>query len=129
MIELSLIYKNPTSIYTDDMLLICEIITWMLGRLRERPNPVVGYHGHIILFDREKEKWNALIMCGEQTQKFILEILLQPPPAFKDKYVACVVSKEPCPVQQVKEHIDEDGEEKKEGEEASPAASAAAEET
>ena len=125
MIDLSLTHDNRSSIYKDDMLLICEIITWMMRRLRDMPNPIEEYNGHLVLFDREKQRWSTLIMCEGKTQKFILDVLQQPPPAYEGRYVACVLSKEPDPVVL---HT-KDGEEGEEAEkkESMPAATAATE--
>ena len=94
-----------------------------MRRLRDMPNPIDEYNGHLVLFDREKQRWSSLIMCEGQTQKFILDVLQQPPPAYEGRYVACVLSKEPDPV--VLRTKDE-GEDEKE-EESAPAATAAAE--
>lgn len=107
------IYPKEKTNTQDDMLFLGNLISWLLHELKaqyitgqDTSNVFPG--GYIIVYDEELQRVDALMFCQGETQNKILERLQQPPPAYKDKYIACIPSKEPEPVKEETEM--EDGE-------------------
>ena len=77
---------------------ITRLIAWLVSIVEERnkvePLEISGY----IVFRNHSNEICSLIIAEEQYQKKILNILQQPPDEYKEKYVACIPSKEPDPV-------------------------------
>lgn len=98
---------------------LAGLISWLTKAtqaVEDEENIKTLMEGYIILRD-EPQHIGVIIICRDQNNKKMLDILMQPPGEFKDKYIPCVSSEEPTPVQEKKENDDkkeEENEDKKE---------------
>ena len=69
--------------------------------------------GYIILRDLPQHI-GVVIICKDENNKKMLDILMQPPGEFKGKYIPYVSSEEPMPVQEKKEEEEENQDKKEE---------------
>lgn len=104
MIELSW-KKNTTYI------IISQFLEWLFNRIskfNEDETINIDVNGFLLLKEKDGG-YSALIMCPDiYNDKKILNIVLQPPEEFKERYIACIPSEEPESVTEVKQ-TDEDG--------------------
>lgn len=101
MIELS--WKDSELEYCDILKNITNFITWLANILAaEEENRKIRLRGYMTIAD-ENKKFSTLLICSYESQKDLLTVLQQPPEEFKEKYVACVLSEEPTPVQEKEE--------------------------
>lgn len=98
MIELS--WKETTEEDYKRMMVVSNLLAWLTTTLAEdEANHSIKMNGYIVLCDSDGE-FSTLIICEGESQKKLLKILQQPPEEYKEKYVACVLSKEPEPVKE-----------------------------
>ena len=89
------------------LLLVNNVLAWLAKTLAEHEE----FHDIIIngyLVARDEQKISTLILCDIETQKRLLQILQQPPEEYKEKYVPCILSHEPDPVNPPSETDSED---------------------
>ena len=115
MIDLAVPYHTTNPAETKgEMLLLYEILEWLMTQIHDSTFLKTGYEGNISFNDIEHQKWRAMIMGHNRgEEEAILEILQQPPPNYRGKYIACIVAGEP---EGVKEQTEAE-QRKKEGEE------------
>lgn len=111
MIEILL--KDIIGGVREKFLFLASFISWLTKAtqaVEDEEKLEIIMEGYIILRD-EPEHIGVVIICKDHNNKKLLDILMQPPGEFKDKYIPCVSSEEPNPVQEKKEN--EEKEEKK----------------
>ena len=111
MIELSW-KQNKFEEGVDVLSYITNILAWLMETIAaEKGEHGVKITGYVVICD-EFSFYHTLLMCKEEGQKRVLEILQQPPEEYKEKYVACILCEEPNPVQEITEYNkkEEDGE-------------------
>lgn len=89
----------------DEMLMLTNIVTWLLHELKNlyttgQITTCMYPSGYILVYDEDLKRSDILLFCEGENQKKMLEILQQPPESYKEKYIACVPSKEPDSVQE-----------------------------
>lgn len=110
MIEILL--KDNIGGVREKFLFLAGFIAWLTKAtqaVEDKEKMEILMEGYIILHD-EPEHIGVVIICKDQNNKKLLDVLMQPPGEFKDKYIPCVSSEEPTPVQEKKENEDKEEE-------------------
>lgn len=111
MIELSWNFKeidDTVKHNIESYLVILNFMSWMMNTIKnEEDLQGINFNGILTLLDTNY-KFVTLLMCDHENQKKLLNILQQPPEEYKEKYVACVLSEEPQPVQEKTEDDETD---------------------
>ena len=82
------------------MVLLTNLVGWLVTRIaRDEDKRDIILNGFVILRDGKLEL-TGILVCDGRSQKRVLEILQQPPDAYKEKYIARVVSEEPVLVEE-----------------------------
>lgn len=99
MIEL--LWKNLSTNDKENMMYVTNLIAWLTTSLaQEKEYHKIVLSGYFTLIDKEGTFATLLVCYGKENQNQLLKILQQPPDEYKEKYVACVPSEEPCPVKE-----------------------------
>ena len=98
MIEVS--WRKTEEVDYDVLKNITNLIAWLVASLADdEVNHSVKLMGYMTMPD-VNSRFATLLICDGESQKKILEILQQPPEEYKEKYVACILSEEPQPIQE-----------------------------
>ena len=100
MIEL--LWKNLSTNHSENLMCITNMLAWLVTTIhqdKEMHNIVLD--GYFTILDKEGVFATLLICKGKENQKKLLNILQQPPNEYKEKYIACIHSEEPNPVNEV----------------------------
>ena len=77
------------------MSIVAAFLLWLTKTIENEENHDIVFTGYINIWDRNS-KMSTLIFSDEVSNKRkLLDILLQPPGEFKNKYIPCVISEEP----------------------------------
>lgn len=90
MIELSLTEYDEVNA----LMLISNIIAWVTTTLSNEKGVDATLDGYVVLRDKN-QRFSALLVCEKTSQEKMMKILQQPPNAYKEKYIACIVQDEP----------------------------------
>lgn len=85
------------------MMLLTNLIGWLVTHIaKDEDKKGIILNGFVILRD-DRLELTGLIVCDGNSQKRIIEILQQPPEAYKGKYIARIISEEPVLVKEESE--------------------------
>ena len=117
MIELQWLIDFPTA--QEELHYISQFFEWLLNFICEQYKNDINIAGYIVA-DSRTEKPSSLIFCDDKTtqetqqnHKKLLEILQQPDEKYKGKYIACILSSEPLPVEKREDEEDDKDEKEK----------------
>lgn len=98
MIELS--WKEKADCEYIQLMTVSQLLAWLTTTLNEeKERHCIKLSGYMVLCE-EDGKISILLITNGESQKQLLKILQQPPNEYKEKYIACVLSEEPQPVQE-----------------------------
>lgn len=98
MIDLVLTDNNG---YHANMVLISALIAWITKQLSDDSDKQdILLQGYMCFYDKNN-RVSTLLLCEQESQKAILQLLKQPPGEFVGKYQAYIACEEPDPVIEV----------------------------
>lgn len=98
MIELS--WKEKADCEYVQLMSVSQLLAWLTTTLKEeKEHHSIKLNGYMVLCE-ENGTISILLISNGDSQKQLLKILQQPPNEYKEKYIACVLSEEPQPVQE-----------------------------
>ena len=103
MIDLAIPYNTSSPSSTkEEMMLMYEILEWLMTQIHDSSILLKGCEGNVTFNDIEHQKWRTMIMGhSPSAEQEILKILQQPPPNYREKYIACIVNGEPEGVKEI----------------------------
>lgn len=116
MIELS--WKDIYDKEYDPLTYVTNLLAWLASTIAEESKNHSVYLTSYIVVRESETKISTLVLCdGEKNaEKIVLDLLLKPPDEYKDKYVPCILSEEPIPIQETPPSIETNTEEEDEAE-------------
>ena len=106
MIEVNWIYREEN---TNDVLTnITQLITWLMVTMKTmKEERKTLMNGFLVVTEKDKGTSALLLSDDIETQKEMINILLSPPPEFKDKFTASILQVEPIPVEEKEKENEE----------------------
>lgn len=94
----------------DAMMMFTQLMAWLCEEIKKQDKQISGY---LCLLNTDDDSVSSLVLCDDKIKQEILNLLLEPPGEFKDKYIASCPSVEPIPVVPIPDEelipIEEDG--------------------
>lgn len=83
---------------TDAMMMFTQLMGWLCEEIKKQEKRISGY---ICLLNTDDDSVSSLVLCDDKIKQEVLNLLLEPPGEFKDKYIASCPSVEPIPVEEL----------------------------
>lgn len=104
MIELSWANKDDSTLNV--LMNMTQILAWVTEQVNKAEEKII-MNGYIVVTDGVNGVSTLLLCDDAKSNKFILNLLMQPPGEFSGKYFACILSGEPEKKEEEKEEEEE----------------------
>ncbi len=90
----------------DAMMMFTQLMAWLCEEIKKQDKQISGY---LCLLNTDDDSVSSLVLCDDKIKQEVLNLLLEPPGEFKEKYIASCPSVEPIPVEELIPIEEEDG--------------------